>query len=82
MRVGSVSFELDCDDHERLALEYGPLGGRVPAWLELLVLATASMFWPTLIAIVVLALRISHPVKILVWFMAGGLLTTRAARYP
>jgi len=24
----------------------------VPAWLELLVLSTASMFWPTLIAIV------------------------------
>jgi thiol:disulfide interchange protein len=36
------------------------------------------MFWPTLIAIVVLALRISHPVKILVWFLAGGLLTTVA----
>ena len=48
MRVGSVSFELDCDDHE-----------------------------PTLIAIV-LALRINHPVKILVWFLAGGLLTTVA----
>jgi len=40
------------------------------------------MFWPTLIAIVVLALRISPPVRILVWFLAGGLLTTRAARYP
>jgi cytochrome c oxidase assembly factor CtaG len=48
----------------------------VPVWLELLVLAFASMFWPTLILIVVLALRISHPVKILVWFLAGGLLTT------
>jgi thiol:disulfide interchange protein len=34
------------------------------------------MFWPTLILIVVLALRISHPVKILVWFLLGGLLTT------
>ena len=50
----------------------------MPAWLELLVLSTASMFWPTLIAILVLALRISHPVKILVWFLAGGLLTTVA----
>src|SRR3954453_1499682 len=49
MRVGSVSFKLDCEDHE-----------------------------PTLIAIVVLALRISHPVKILVWFLADGLLTTVA----
>ena len=26
------------------------------------------LFWPTLIVIVVLALRVSHPVKILVWF--------------
>jgi len=50
----------------------------VPVWLELLVLAVASMFWPTLIVIVVLALRVSHPVKILVWFLAGGLLTTVA----
>jgi hypothetical protein len=48
----------------------------MPVWLELLVLALASMFWPTLIVIVVLALRVSHPVKILVWFLAGGLLTT------
>jgi hypothetical protein len=48
----------------------------VPNWLELLVLALASMFWPTLIVIVVLALRVSHPVKILFWFLIGGLLTT------
>src|SRR5205809_5825531 len=34
------------------------------------------MFWPTLIVIVVLALRVSHPVKILFWFLVGGLLTT------
>jgi Sap, sulfolipid-1-addressing protein len=45
-------------------------------WLELLVLAFASMFWPTLILIVVLALRVPQPVKILIWFLAGGLLTT------
>src|SRR5437879_5464574 len=36
------------------------------------------MFWPTLIVIVVLALRVSHPVKILFWFLVGGLLTTVA----
>ncbi len=45
-------------------------------WLELLLLAFASMFWPTLIVIVVLALRVSQPVKILFWFLVGGLLTT------
>lgn len=38
----------------------------MPVWLELVVLALASMFWPTLIVIVVLALRVSHPVKILI----------------
>jgi hypothetical protein len=42
------------------------------------VLAIASMFWPTLIVIVVVALRLSHPVKILFGFLAGGLLTTVA----
>src|SRR6478672_3616343 len=36
------------------------------------------MFWPTLIVIVVLALRVSHPLKILLWFLIGGLLTTVA----
>src|SRR4029077_6589723 len=50
----------------------------MPVWLELLLLAVASMFWPTLIVIVVLALRVSHPVKILAWFLAGGFLTTVA----
>jgi hypothetical protein len=48
----------------------------LPTWLELLLLAFASMFWPTLIVIVVLALRVSQPVKILFWFLVGGLLTT------
>ena len=48
----------------------------MPAGLDLLVLAIASMFWPTLILIVVVALRLSHPVKILAGFLAGGLLTT------
>lgn len=46
------------------------------SWLELLLLAIASMFWPTLIVIVVVALRLEHPVKILSWFLVGGLLTT------
>jgi hypothetical protein len=48
----------------------------VSNWLEILLLALASTFWPTLIVIVVLALRLPHPVKILVWFLLGGLLTT------
>jgi hypothetical protein len=48
----------------------------VSTWLELLLLAIGSMFWPTLIVIVVVALRLEHPVKILSWFLAGGLLTT------
>jgi hypothetical protein len=48
----------------------------MPSWLEILLLAVASMFWPTLITVVVLALRVPQPVKILLWFLAGGLLTT------
>jgi hypothetical protein len=48
----------------------------VTTWLELLLLAFASMFWPTLITIVVLALRVPRPVRILTWFVLGGLLTT------
>ena len=43
---------------------------------EILLLAVASAFWPTLILIVVLALRLEHPIKILAWFLAGGLLAT------
>lgn len=46
------------------------------SWLELLLLAIASMFWPTPIVIVVVALRLEHPVRILTWFLVGGLLTT------
>ncbi len=45
-------------------------------WAEILLLAVASAFWPTLIVIVVLALRLEHPIKILTWFLAGGLLAT------
>ena len=48
------------------------------SWLEILLLAIASMFWPTLIVIVVVALQLERPTKILVWFLAGGLLTTVA----
>jgi hypothetical protein len=48
----------------------------VSDWLELLLLAIASTFWPTLIMIVVLALRMPHPVGILLSFLIGGLLTT------
>jgi hypothetical protein len=50
----------------------------MPVWIELLLLAIASMFWPTLIVIVVIALRLSHPIKILLGFLVGGLLTTIA----
>ena len=45
-------------------------------WLEILLLAVASMFWPTLILVVVVALRLEHPIRILVFFVAGALLTT------
>ena len=48
----------------------------MPNWLEIILLAFASMFWPTLITIVVLALRVPQPVRILAWFLLGGLLTT------
>lgn len=48
----------------------------MPDWLEILVLAVAASFWPTLILIVVLALRLERPVGVLVWFLAAGLLTT------
>ena len=45
-------------------------------WLEILLLAVASAFWPTLILVVVVALRLDHPIRILVFFVAGALLTT------
>jgi hypothetical protein len=48
----------------------------MPNWVEIVLLAVASMFWPTLITIVVLALRVPRPVRILAWFLFGGLLTT------
>lgn len=45
-------------------------------WLEILLLAVASAFWPTLILVVVVALRLAHPPRILAFFVAGALLTT------
>jgi len=45
-------------------------------WAELLLLAVASAFWPTLILVDVLAFRLAHPIRILAAFLAGGLLTT------
>ena len=50
----------------------------MPNWLELLVLAIASMFWPTLIVVVVLALGSSRPIRLLFGFLVGGLITTVA----
>jgi Sap-like sulfolipid-1-addressing protein len=46
------------------------------ALLEIFVLGAASMFWPVLLVIVVLALRTSHPLRILCSFWAGGMLTS------
>jgi Sap, sulfolipid-1-addressing protein len=43
---------------------------------ELLPLALAAAFWPLLLAVVLVALRARHPAKLLVCFLAGGLLTT------
>jgi hypothetical protein len=46
------------------------------ALLEIFLLGVGSMFWPLLLVVVVLALRTSHPLKILCSFWAGGMLTT------
>jgi hypothetical protein len=43
---------------------------------EYLLLAIASIFWPLLFAIVLVALRTQHPVRPLSAFLAAGLLTT------
>jgi hypothetical protein len=45
-------------------------------WIELLWLAVLSAFWPTLIAVDVLAFHTPNPERILVSFLAGGLLAT------
>ena len=43
---------------------------------ELLPLAIAAAFWPVLLAVVLVALRAPHPAKLLICFLAGGLLAT------
>ncbi len=45
---------------------------------EIFLLAVASMFWPLLLVVVVIALSTTYPVRILGWFWAGGMLTTIA----
>ncbi len=45
---------------------------------EILLLAIASAFWPILLVVVIISLRASHPILLLVSFLAGGLLTTMA----
>jgi hypothetical protein len=44
--------------------------------LELIPLAIASAFWPILVAVVIISLRRPNPVRLLVAFLAGGLLAT------
>jgi hypothetical protein len=46
------------------------------ALLEIFLLAAGSMFWPLLLVVVLLALRTSHPLRILCAFWAGGMLTS------
>jgi hypothetical protein len=43
---------------------------------EIFVLAVLSAFWPALVAVALVALRASHPPRLLASFLAGGLLTT------
>jgi hypothetical protein len=43
---------------------------------ELLLLAIASAFWPVLVVVVIVSLRARRPVRLLVSFLVGGLLTT------
>ncbi len=48
------------------------------ALLQIALLAVASMFWPLLLVVVLVALESGKPLSILVWFYLGGLLTTMA----
>ena len=43
---------------------------------EILLLALASSFWPTLLAVVLIAIGSAHPKRLLGAFYAGGLITT------
>jgi hypothetical protein len=45
------------------------------ALLEIALLATASMFWPLLLVVVVVALETTNPARILLWFYIGGFIT-------
>ena len=44
--------------------------------LEIVFLGLATALWPLLLIVVVIALNTSRPMRILGWFLAGGLLTT------
>jgi len=46
------------------------------SWAEYLLLAFLSIFWPLLITVVVVALRMARPLRVLSAFLAGGLLAT------
>ena len=46
------------------------------SWTEYFLLAFASIVWPILIVVVIAALRTSRPEKLLLAFLAGGLLAT------
>jgi Sap, sulfolipid-1-addressing protein len=50
----------------------------VAALLQIALLAVASTFWPLLLVVVLIALESGQPLRILVWFYLGGLLTTMA----
>ncbi len=43
---------------------------------ELIPLAIASAFWPILLVVVIVSLRAAHPMRLLLAFLAGGLMTT------
>jgi Sap-like sulfolipid-1-addressing protein len=44
-------------------------------FFEILLLGVLSAFWPTLLVIVLVAIRTPHPTRILIGFLIGGLLT-------
>jgi hypothetical protein len=46
------------------------------SWTEYFLLAFASIVWPILIVVVIAALRTSRPERLLLAFLAGGLLST------
>jgi len=48
----------------------------MPALAEIFLLALGAMFWPLLLLVDIVAFKAERPLKILAWFLAGGLLTT------